>query len=406
MKNIKVVIGANFGDESKGLATDYFADKAIKEGSCIVICSNGGSQKGHTVTTPNGIRHITHHFGSGVLVGADTYLSSEFIINPMIFRIEREELIKKGITPKPVYVNNNCRFTTPYDMLINQIVENYRSKDKHGSCGLGIYETIVRNDLESRKIKLNMITSDKLRSQLILLRNYYILSRLEELGVNNISEKEQQIISSELLITNYVSDFEYFLKHSIIVTDDNFLCNYDTVIFECSQGLLLDKDNKEYYPHLTPSNTGIKNPVKILSNLPVDGTNLELCYVSRTYLTRHGVGRFDTECDKSEISDNLVDKTNVPNPYQDTLRYGKIDIQSWDNRIFFDVLYNISPILNKIENAWVSYMFTHLNETNNMLITTEGNIPIVQDDTNRDVRYYVSDGETRDSVRILYEGQD
>ena len=50
MKDVKVVIGASFGDEGKGLMTDYFAGKAKEEGkSCLVVCGNGGAQRGHTV---------------------------------------------------------------------------------------------------------------------------------------------------------------------------------------------------------------------------------------------------------------------------------------------------------------------------------------------------------------------
>ena len=56
MKDIKIVIGANFGDEGKGLMTDYFSQKP----NSIVVCSNGGAQRGHTVTTPDGIRHVFH----------------------------------------------------------------------------------------------------------------------------------------------------------------------------------------------------------------------------------------------------------------------------------------------------------------------------------------------------------
>ena len=45
MKDIKIVIGANWGDEGKGLMTDYFSQKP----NTIVVCSNGGAQRGHTV---------------------------------------------------------------------------------------------------------------------------------------------------------------------------------------------------------------------------------------------------------------------------------------------------------------------------------------------------------------------
>ena len=57
MKNVKIVIGANFGDEGKGLMTDYFTSGS----NDIVVLSNGGAQRGHTVTKTNGIRHVFHH---------------------------------------------------------------------------------------------------------------------------------------------------------------------------------------------------------------------------------------------------------------------------------------------------------------------------------------------------------
>ena len=91
MKDIKIVIGANFGDEGKGKLTDYYTKNAD---NCIVVCSNGGAQRGHTVLKSDGTRHVFHHFGSGTLNGADTYLPEDFILNPLVFREEWEELKK------------------------------------------------------------------------------------------------------------------------------------------------------------------------------------------------------------------------------------------------------------------------------------------------------------------------
>ena len=51
MKDIKIVIGANFGDEGKGKLTDYYTKNAD---DCIVVCSNGGAQRGHTVLKSDG----------------------------------------------------------------------------------------------------------------------------------------------------------------------------------------------------------------------------------------------------------------------------------------------------------------------------------------------------------------
>ena len=143
MKFAKIVIGANFGDEGKGLMTDYYAACAKKnEHSCLVVCHNGGSQRGHTVEKKNGVRFIFHHFGSGCFEGAATYLSSDFIINPIIF-LKDHEVLKEYNCCRMCYVNRDCRFSTPFDMLINQIVEQSRGTDRHGSCGIGIWETSV-----------------------------------------------------------------------------------------------------------------------------------------------------------------------------------------------------------------------------------------------------------------------
>lgn len=99
----------NFGDEGKGLMTDYFCHQSSAKGEkCLVVLHNGGPQRGHTVVTPEGERHVFHHFGSGTFTGADTYLSEDFILNPMVFRQEWEELEKLGVSPK-VYINPYCK---------------------------------------------------------------------------------------------------------------------------------------------------------------------------------------------------------------------------------------------------------------------------------------------------------
>ena len=88
MTNIKIVIGGNFGDEGKGLMTSFFAAQMMKQsGRCLVVLSNGGAQRGHTVVK-EGVRHVFRHFGSGTLEGADTWFPEEFILNPMIFMKE------------------------------------------------------------------------------------------------------------------------------------------------------------------------------------------------------------------------------------------------------------------------------------------------------------------------------
>jgi len=335
MKDIKIVIGANFGDEGKGLMTDYFSQNP----NSIVVCSNGGAQRGHTVMTPNGIRHVFHHLGSGTFNGADTYLSEDFILNPIIFKQEFEELSKQGIDSLSVYINHNCMITTPYDMMANQIIEENRGKNKHGSCGMGIFETIKRYR--------NGVTdfNDS-------IREYYI--KLFERENIVLSNNWHKLFFDNGIFEHFLSDWDFMNEHSLTVYDEFFLNCYDNIIFEAAQGLLLDQNNSEYFPSLTPSNTGIKNPKRIIENVEWnDEIDVEVCYVTRTYMTRHGVGRFDTECEKSDINSKIVDLTNISNPHQDFLRYGFLDLEELKKRVDDDL---------RKSNYKKSIAFTHCNE--------------------------------------------
>ena len=318
MPNIKVVIGANFGDEGKGLMTDYFCNK---NKNSLGVRFSGGSQAGHTVVTPDGIRHVFHHFSSGTLSGADTYLSKYFILNPMMFRKEYDGLIKKGLDFK-VFIDEKCLVTTPYDMLVNQIVEDYRKDNRHGSCGLGINETIKRNSKISIRF-IDLIDRNRLLDKLLFIREC-IPERLKELGVDNISSEYMKLIINGNIITNYLNDISFMLKHSEIV-NSTILHKYDNIVFEGSQGLLLDQNNSDYFPYLTPSNVGMQNVVETLKELKYDNKEIEISYLTRCYMTRHGPGKFLTETTNKPF-EKIVDMTNIPNPFQGTLRYGLLDL--------------------------------------------------------------------------------
>lgn len=318
MKNIKIVIGANFGDEGKGLMTDYFSQRS----DSIVVCSNGGAQRGHTVTRPDAIRHVFHHFGSGTFNGAATYLSEDYILNPIFFKKEYEELKSFGYTPT-IYIDQRCMLTTPFDMMANQIIEQHRGKNKHGSCGLGIYETIKR-------YRAGITALDD------RIREYYIKQFKKEKII--LSDTWKKIFWDHGIIRHYLEDLDFMREHSVKVEDASLLNQYNNIVFEAAQGLLLDQNNAAYFPHLTPSNTGIANPKRIIEEIGwQDQIHIETCYVSRTYLTRHGAGRFPSECNKKMINENMIDQTNVANPYQDTLRYGTLDLNELHDRCFKDV---------------------------------------------------------------------
>ena len=412
MKDVKVVIGANFGDEGKGLMTDYFADDAGKKKmTCLVVCSNGGAQRGHTVKVRadkskgnvGEVRHVFHHFGSGTFAGADTYLPHFFILNPIVFMNEYRELTRQigrasggrlDCMPK-VYIHPECFVSTPYDMILNQILEESRGNARHGSCGMGIWETLVRQGKSFAEMA--GMSDDEIIDYLRDDCRTYMWKRLKEKGVSEIRNEWNEILDDFGLILNYIDDFRR-MQEICKPADVEIFDEYDRVIFENGQGLLLDRCRREYGHNTTPSNTGLRNPAALLREFDkwkngsyvnvqagvaaVEGemVDVEVCYVTRTYLTRHGAGRFDEECDKAEINPDMVDLTNIPNPHQGTMRYGKLDGGAVERRIGEDFDSERLPCMYEARRTLA---VTHVNEFGHIII---------------DQADYLSDGEDRESV--------
>ena len=125
MQNIKVIIGASYGDEGKGLATDFFGSQVREKDRMINILTNGGPQRGHTVELEDGRRHVFKHFGAASFRGAASYYAQQFLVNPMEFLREYDELCAEHKAPE-AYMHPLCRFTTPWDMLTNQMLQEKR----------------------------------------------------------------------------------------------------------------------------------------------------------------------------------------------------------------------------------------------------------------------------------------
>jgi len=332
MKRIKAVIGANFGDEGKGLMTDYLAYQC-KDG--VVVRFNGGAQAGHTVTTPEGLRHVFGHVGAGTLVGLPTYLSRFFVVNPMLYIKEIAALKGLGVTPQ-VYMDKACMITTPYDIMLNQIAEISRGTQKHGSCGVGFNETITRClYADDYAIQVADLADELLlMEKLYAIRDDYMPLRLKALGIQTVPERYEALLRIDGIIKAFMADARFMLE-AVAVTDLNVLSPYGSILFEGAQGLLLDQDHP-FFPHVTRSSTGMKNVAELLSEMGYHNEDTGVIYITRAYMTRHGAGPFPTELPEKPYP-RIEDRTNVPNPYQDALRYGLLDLSALADTISKDL---------------------------------------------------------------------
>lgn len=339
-KSAKVVIGSGFGDEGKGLATDFFAQMAGSNHA--VIRFNGGAQAGHTVETGLFKRNVFHSLSSGTFAGAETIWGPEFIFNPIAVNDEITKFEEKfGKAPK-IFCDPKCIVTFPLDMLMNQIIERIRSKSKfkHGSCGLGINETVKRNELANKGLAVssNEILSDgKFSTAEFLSKSHmpYAIERVHHALSGIIDRKE---IKSEIERYDIDEMYRHFinavesLKSRIEVSPvKDAVAKFDSVTFEGAQGLMLDRYSR-FFPHVTNSNTGLDNVIPIAIECGI--TDLDVHYVTRTYATRHGAGPFPTE--NSDIS--FPDETNFTNEHQDNLRFGLLSLDLLQEFISIDFI--------------------------------------------------------------------
>ena len=363
MRKAKIIIGCSYGDEGKGLATAHAARRM--EGPCRNVLINGGAQRGHTVDLPDGRRHVFHHFGSGLLAGARSCADRDFIVNPMLFEQERAELASEFALAPRLLASERCRVTTPWDMMLGQIIEENRGAARHGSCGCGIFETRLRFERTDWSLPLGRMAKlpwHGYRAYCRRIAGEYLPARLKALGMAAGGDW-LPLLASEGLVEHSWEDLQAMLRHTDLYRDwPGMAAKWPNLLFEAGQGLALDEFNTADAPHLTPSRTTSRVSAERIAALP-GGADVEILYVTRSYLTRHGAGPLPTECPMADIRPDIVDRTNVSNIHQQSLRYGRFDAGAVLERVGRD-LAAAREVLPNVRNCAV---VTHLNETGGAL---------------------------------------
>lgn len=353
MTDIKIVTGLNYGDESKGLVAN-----AVSTSTCLNVMPSNSCQRAHTVVE-NGVRRVFRHFGSGTLKGAATYFADRFLVNPAMFRQEWEELAAMGIIPK-VYCRSSVRIIMVMDMYANVYLEKLRGDKSHSSTGCGVWEALNRHQTLSNEKNVYAFSD--------------IIAYYEELfkkwNHGTVDDEAQDWLHGAALMHNSNRDLQFFYEHVEVIEDDiqekALFHSYPLIVFENGQGLLLDDSFCLDYDHNTPAYVGTKVPADLIAkNFVPAEVQIEPLYVTRSYLTRHGKGQVgitgNCECDKGAINPDMVDRTNVPNPNQGTLRYGKFTFEEADAAVARAINDNCS-ITAKGFASIPSVVITHMNE--------------------------------------------
>lgn len=361
---VDVIIGSNLGDEGKGTVVANCVKNTT--GSVLNVLTNGGSQRAHSILTKDG-SFTFQHFGSGTYNGADSYFSKFFIINPMQFVKEYSELINRGIILKDkVYRHPDCMWSTPYDMMANQIKEDERKSQKHGSCGMGIWETVKRYK-SVFNISFDNFISLPYEQKVSFLQS--IKSYFER--EITLTGEWVNIWNDNGIIEHFISDCEFLNSATTILIKPEV---FDNIIFENGQGLMLN-DTGYDKPGTTPSFTGSQDAIELSQEWGIEQSNVVLHYVTRPYMTRHGAGHLYGECHRSNISNSIAeDRTNHYNKFQDDFRFGFLDINDLKSRIDKDNFCNLKKIIEVTHcdemdrESEFKKVFTDVNFTDSPLI--------------------------------------
>lgn len=318
MKKAQIVIGLGFGDEGKGITTDFLAQQNPES---VVVRFSGGQQAAHTVMI-DGKKHIHSSFASGALRGLPSYFTEHCTIHPVFLFNERKELMeKKGNTE--LHIHPLAKVTTPFDVWQNRT--NAKNLE-HGTCGKGIGATMKRHESPYKLFAADLIAP---RGMLI--------EKLKGIAYYYGFMEDDRLEEAVQVFFNAVDQIDWKID------DYTYLNSFENLIFEGSQGILLDMDHG-VFPHVTYANTTSKNAYEICRLLKIE--DIEMYYVIRNYSTRHGSGWMSSE--KELLLKNNEEETCVFNDYQKELRFGELDYDLLNYALLLDGAYTAAAKKNLI----------------------------------------------------------
>ena len=327
MKKIQIVCGSSFGDEGKGKTVQYLCQEAINQGlKPLVVRYCSGPQASHTVIH-NGITHVCSSFGSGVLLNVPTLIYEEckVAIDPIALHAEYDVLVQKGLDPK-FHIDGQCNIITPYDVIANR---NNEDSLNNGTCGCGVWEAINRIN---QSFCLESIWDCVLYPEQYLyeVRKYYNTEKQEELE------------------SKFLSDLNW-LKDNIIPWEDcrDYAKDFDILIYESSQGLLLDGE-KGLKPYITPCKLLMEKDKDdyFMFSLLEEDSEVELYLCTRTYTTRHGAG-YEPKSFGNYFNSKIIlpdFETNRDNEFQGKFKTGMLDIDMINKGIDRHCLDNLNNV--------------------------------------------------------------
>jgi adenylosuccinate synthase len=280
-----VLLGAQWGDEGKGKATDLLGHRVQ-----YVVRYQGGNNAGHTVVIPtkNGPEKFALHLlPSGILTPeVIPVIGNGVVIDPAVLLNEIKGLNERGIDTSKLKISADAHIITSYHVMLDKTIERFLGKSKIGTTGRGIGPAY----------------GDKVSRVGIRVQDLYDESILRKKVEGSLASKNQTLVKvynrravdvdsivTELL--SYADKLKPYLANTSLLLHEA-LERGDNVLLEGGQGTLLDVDHGTY-PFVTSSNPTAGGAATGSGIGPTKITRV--IGIVKAYTTRVGEGPFPTE---------------------------------------------------------------------------------------------------------------
>ncbi|MHA6761138.1 adenylosuccinate synthase [Streptacidiphilus sp. PAMC 29251] len=276
-----VLVGAQWGDEGKGKATDLLGGSVD-----YVVRFQGGNNAGHTVVVGDQ-KYALHLLPSGILSPTCTpVIGNGVVIDPGVLFSELVGLQDRGVDTSKLLVSGNAHLITPYHRTLDKVSERFLGKRKIGTTGRGIGPTYAD------KINRVGIRVQDLFDESILLQK--VEAALHDKNQILVKLYNRRAVPVELVVEEYLG---YAEKLRPYVADTVLVLNKaleegKVVLMEGGQGTLLDVDHGTY-PFVTSSNPTAGGAC---TGSGIGPTKIDrVIGILKAYTTRVGSGPFPTE---------------------------------------------------------------------------------------------------------------
>lgn len=278
-----VVLGAQWGDEGKGKATDLLATSSPID---YVVRTSGGHNAGHTIVV-NGEKFATHLLPSGILTpGATSVIANGVVVSPEALFRELDGLIERGVEVADLVVSANAHVIASYHSTIDKVSERFLGKNQIGTTGRGIGPAYGDKVNRVGVRVADLFDEEVLRSKIeaaLDIRNH-VLTKVYNRRAIEVDAVVEELMAYADRLRPMVADTSLLLNRAL---DEG-----KTVLFEGAQATMLDVDHGTY-PFVTSS-----SPIAggVCTGAGVGPTRIDrVIGVIKAYTTRVGSGPFPTE---------------------------------------------------------------------------------------------------------------